>query len=176
MESNVPVGERKVTWKSYQKRHMRQALERCGLLQPGRQLSFARLAAKVEYHVGPCDMLNGRMFIAANEMKLASDAKRAKREVESDVDDSDEERDWKKKQEEERPIILRVEENRAKYDSFQKWMRSIAVSQDVTRDYRLGLKAPESKCRRDTREDWLRFCRDPESYRRCCCRSCLDLF
>ena len=176
MERNEPEGVRKVTWKIYRKKHLRLALERCGLLQPGRRLSFARLAAKVEYHEGPHDLLNARKFVAANELQLACEAKRAKHELESDVDDSDEERDWEKKQEEKRLERLNVEENRAKYVSFQKWLRSISVSRDVTRDYRLGLKAPESKCLRGTREDWLRFCRDPESYRRCCCRSCLDLF
>ena len=177
MECNEPKGVRKVTWKSYRKKHLRLALERCGLLQPGRRLSFACLAAKVEYHVGPCDRLNGRKFVAANEIQLASEAKRARHEAESDVEDSDSEREWERAREAIRLERLNPEEHRAKYAAYQKWWRdTFSVSRDDTQDYLTGLKTPESVCRRGTRADWLRFCRDPESYQRCRCRSCLDLF
>ena len=176
MESNVPVGERKVTWKSYRKKHLRLALERCGVLQPGRRLSFAHLVAKVEHYVGPHGMLNARGFVAANELKLASETKRARHEAESDVEDSDSEREWEKTREAIRLERLNPEEHRARYAAYQKWWRDISVSRDDTQDYLTGLKTPESECRRGTREDWLRFCRDPESYQRCRCRSCLDLF
>ena len=177
MERNEPEGVRKVTWKSYRKKHLRLALERCGLLQPGRRLSFARLAAKVEYHVGPHGLLNARKFVAANELELASEARRAKHESEADADDSDEERDREKEREKERLERLKwIEEQGVKFVPYQQWWKSISASRDDTRDYRSGLKTPESRCRRDDREYWLSFCRDPENFQRCRCRSCLDFF
>ena len=114
--------------------------------------------------------------MAANEIQLASEAKRARHEAESDVEDSDSERDREKEREEKRLEWLKWEkEHRVKYVPYQQWVKMISTRDD-TQDYLTGLKTPESVCRRGTRADWLRFCRDPESYQRCRCRSCLDLF